>query len=75
MNTLRDAIRIGGVIIPFIEIHHLEGRTEEQRQKLAQAITDAVAEIFKVQKDSVWIKFSEMPKSYFATGGILKSKK
>ena len=61
--------------MPFIEIHHLEGRTEEQRQKLAQAITDAVAEIFKVQKDSVWIKFSEMTKSYFATGGILKSKK
>jgi 4-oxalocrotonate tautomerase len=62
-------------IIPFIEVHHLEGRTEEQRQRLAQAITDSVAEIFKVQKESVWIKFSEMPKSYFATGGTLKSKK
>jgi 4-oxalocrotonate tautomerase len=62
-------------IIPFIEVHHLEGRTEEQRQKLAQVITEAVAEIFKVQKDSVWVKFSEMPKSYFATGGMLKSKK
>ncbi len=62
-------------IIPFIEVHHLEGRTEEQRQKLAQAITDAVAEIFKVQKDSIWIKFSEMPKNYFASGGMLRSKK
>ena len=75
MNTLGDTIRIGGVIIPFIEVHHLEGRTEEQRQRLAQAITEAVAEIFKVQKDSIWIKFSEMPKSYFATGGMLKSNK
>jgi 4-oxalocrotonate tautomerase len=61
--------------IPFIEVHHLEGRTEEQRQKLAKAITDAVVEIFKVDKDSVWIQFSEMPKSYFASGGTLRSKK
>ena len=75
MNTPANAIRIGGVIIPFIEVHHLEGRTEEQRQKLAQAITEAVAEIFKVEKDSIWIQFSEMPKSYFARGGMLKSKK
>ncbi len=61
--------------MPFIEIHHLEGRTEEQRQKLAEAITEAVSEIFKVQKDSIWIKFSEMSKSYFASGGVLRSKK
>ena len=61
--------------MPFIEIHHLEGRTQEQREQLAKAITQAVADIFKVQKEAVWIKFSEMPKDHFATGGVLVSKK
>jgi len=60
--------------MPFIEIHHLEGRTEDQRAKLAKAITDAVVEIFKVPRDAVWIKFSEMPKSHFSTGGTLRSR-
>ena len=60
---------------PFIEIHHLEGRTQEQREQLAKAITDAVSEIFKVEKESVWIKFSEMPKDHFAKAGKLASKK
>ena len=63
------------LIMPFIEIHHLEGRTQEQRERLAKAITEAVSEIFKVQKESVWIKFSEMPKDHFATAGTLVSKK
>jgi 4-oxalocrotonate tautomerase len=61
--------------MPFIEIHYLEGRTEDQRQRLAKAITDAVVEIFNTQRDAVWIKFSEMPKNKFATGGILANKK
>jgi 4-oxalocrotonate tautomerase len=61
--------------MPFIEIHHLEGRTQKQREQLAKAITQAVADIFKVQKEAVWIKFSEMPKDHFATGGVLVSKK
>jgi 4-oxalocrotonate tautomerase len=61
--------------MPFIEVHYLEGRTEDQRQRLAKAITDAVAEIFQVSKDVVWIEFREMPKTHFATDGILRSKK
>lgn len=61
--------------MPFIEIHHLDGRTEEQKARLAKAITDAVAEIFQIPKDVIWIKFSEMPKTHFAVGGVLMSKK
>ncbi len=63
------------LIMPFIEVHHLEGRTEEQRERLAKAITEAVSEIFNVPKDAVWIKFSEMSKDHFATGGTLICKK
>jgi 4-oxalocrotonate tautomerase len=61
--------------MPYVEVHYLEGRTEEQVEQLAKAITDAVVKIFKVEKDSVWIEFDEMPKTHFASGGVLRSKK
>lgn len=61
--------------MPYVEVHYLEGRTEEQVEQLAKAITDAVVKIFKVEKESVWIEFDEMPKTHFASGGVLRSKK
>ncbi len=61
--------------MPFVEIHYLEGKTEEQREKLVKAITDAIVEIFSVPKESVWIEFDEMLKTNFATGGVLRSKR
>ena len=61
--------------MPYIQVHMIEGRTQEQREKLAKAITDATAEILKVNKEDIWIEFTDMPKTHFATSGILKSKK
>jgi 4-oxalocrotonate tautomerase len=61
--------------MPYVEVHYLEGRTEEQVEQLAKAITDAVVKIFKVEKESVWIEFDEMPKTHFASSGVLRSKK
>jgi 4-oxalocrotonate tautomerase len=61
--------------MPFIEIHYLEGRTEEQRQNLAKMITDSVSQIFDVPPESVWIQFDEMLKTHFATGGVLRSRR
>jgi 4-oxalocrotonate tautomerase len=53
----------------------LEGRTNEQREKIAKAFTQALVEILGVKSDDVWIEFVDMPKTHFATGGVLKSKK
>jgi len=53
----------------------LEGRTQEQREKLAKAITDATTEILKVNKEDIWIEFNDVRKTHFATGGILRSSK
>ncbi|MEM3011188.1 MAG: tautomerase family protein [Candidatus Bathyarchaeia archaeon] len=61
--------------MPFIQIHMIEGRSEEQRQKLAKAITDLMVEVLGVSPDVVWIQFIDMPKTHFATSGILRSKK
>jgi len=61
--------------MPFIQVHLLEGRTDEQREKLAKAITDAVVEILGVSKDVVWITFHDIPKTHWSTGGVLRSKR
>jgi 4-oxalocrotonate tautomerase len=64
-----------GVGMPFVQIHMVEGRSEAQREKLAKAITDLMVEVLGVTPDVVWIQFVDMPKTHFATGGVLKSKK
>jgi len=53
----------------------LEGRTEEQREKIAKAFTETLVEVLGVTKDAVWIEFVDMPKTHFATSGVLRSKK
>jgi len=52
----------------------IEGRTNEQRQKIAKAFTETLEEVLGVSKDVVWIEFVDMPKTHFATAGTLKSK-
>ncbi len=61
--------------LPFIQVYLVEGRTEEQREKLAKAITEATVEILGVAKENVWVHFVEMRKTDFATGGVLRSKR
>jgi len=63
------------ITLPFVEIHYLEGKTQEQKEKLAKAITEAVTAIFEVPSDVVWIQFDEMSKTDFATGGVMRSKR
>jgi len=61
--------------LPFIQLNLVEGRTEKQREELTKAITDAVVEIIGAKREDVWILFNDMPKTHFATGGVLRSKK
>lgn len=60
--------------MPYVEVHMIEGRTNEHREKIAKAFTEALVEILGVTKDVVWIEFVDMPKTHFATSGILRSK-
>jgi 4-oxalocrotonate tautomerase len=61
--------------MPFVQVHLVEGRTDEQREKIAKAFTETLVEILGAPKDAVWIEFVDMPKTHFATGGVLRSKK
>lgn len=59
--------------MPIIKIDFLEGRTLEQKKKLAEAITTDVTKILGVKKEVVTIMFNDLPKTNLAKGGILAS--
>jgi len=61
--------------MPYVEVHMIEGRTDEQREKIVKAFTDTLVEVLSVSREDVWIEFVDMPKTHFATGGVLRSKK
>lgn len=52
----------------------IEGRTNEQREKIAKAFTEILVEVLGVPRGEVWIHFVDMPKTHFATSGMLRSK-
>jgi 4-oxalocrotonate tautomerase len=61
--------------MPMIHIHMIEGRSQEQREKIAETFTDTLVQVLGVNKEDIWIEFHDMPKTHFATGGTLKTKK
>jgi 4-oxalocrotonate tautomerase len=61
--------------MPRIRVEWLEGRTQQQRQLLAEAITRSVAEIARVRPEQVTVVFEEIPRHLQAKGGVFWSDK
>ena len=61
--------------MPYVYIHLIEGRTEEQKRKMASKITDIISDVAKVEKELVHILFVDLPKTNISKGGILVSDK
>jgi len=57
--------------MPMVTVEWLEGRTDEQKATLADALTKAFVEIANVAKDQVWIVFRDVRRSDWAMGGQL----
>jgi 4-oxalocrotonate tautomerase len=57
--------------MPIVTVRAIEGRTVEQKRKLAKDITDAVVKNFKVEADKVTVNFFDMPKHNIAKAGKL----
>jgi len=57
--------------MPIVTVRAIEGRTVEQKRKLAKDITDAVVKNFKVEADRVSVNFFDMPKHNIARAGKL----
>ena len=55
--------------MPIVQITLLEGRNEEQKAKLSEAVTDAIVDSIGAPKESVRVVLYEVPKSHFSIGG------
>jgi 4-oxalocrotonate tautomerase len=49
----------------------LQGRTADQKRKLAQRITDAMVEEAGAHREAVVVAFHEVSKESYASGGVL----
>ena len=57
--------------MPVVTVEWLEGRTTQQKARLAAAATQAFGEIANVPKDQVWMVFRDVKRSDWAMGGRL----
>jgi 4-oxalocrotonate tautomerase len=56
--------------MPMVQITMLEGRTADQKRKLAERITDALVEA-GARREGIAIAFNELSKESYALGGVL----
>lgn len=57
--------------MPFVNVQMVEGRTVEQKAKLARAITSAFVEYADAKPEAVTVIFSDIPKTNIAKAGKL----
>ncbi len=57
--------------MPHIQITMLEGRTPEQKRKIAERITTTMVEETGTAREGVSVAFVEVSKASFARGGVL----
>jgi 4-oxalocrotonate tautomerase len=57
--------------MPMVQITLLEGRTAEQKRKIAKRITDVLVEEAGTRREGIVIAFHEVSKESYASGGEL----
>ncbi|HWR15533.1 MAG TPA: 2-hydroxymuconate tautomerase [Terriglobales bacterium] len=57
--------------MPHVQVTLLKGRTTEQKRKLAERITDAIAEEAGTAREGIVVTFIDVEKDSYARGGVL----
>ena len=57
--------------MPLVQVTMLQGRTTDQKRKLAQRITDAMVEEAGARREAVVVTFVEVSNESYASGGVL----
>lgn len=55
--------------MPVVQVHLLEGRSDEQKEAVITEITEAMYRAVGAPKESIRVIISEMPKQHFGIGG------
>ena len=61
--------------MPFVHVVMVEGRSKEQKAKIARRFTDDMIEVLGVNEESVHIAFHELPRENFTWRGLLLTEK
>ena len=57
--------------MPHVQITLLKGRTTEQKRRIAERITDVIAEEAGTNREGVVITFIDVDRDSYARGGVL----
>ncbi len=61
--------------MPLVQITMLQGRTADQKRKIAKRITDAMVEEAGARREGIVVTFIEVSKESYASGGELMADK
>ncbi len=59
--------------MPIVRVTWFAGRTKEQKDELAKAITEAIVRIGKTKAESTLVIFEDVAKENWAQAGVLAS--
>ena len=57
--------------MPHVQITWVEGRSPEQKRKIAQRITEVLVEDGKAKKENIHVAFHDVPATNYAEAGVL----
>ena len=57
--------------MPLVQVTMLQGRTAEQKRKVAKRVTDALVEEAGAKREGIIVTFNEVSKESYASGGEL----
>jgi 4-oxalocrotonate tautomerase len=57
--------------MPLVQITMLEGRTADQKRKIAQRITETMVEDAGARREAIIVAFHEVSRESYASGGVL----
>jgi 4-oxalocrotonate tautomerase len=60
-------------MMPLVEVHLLEGRTDEQKEALLKAITEAIHESIQAPLPTIRVWIDEFSSKHYMIAGELKS--
>ena len=61
--------------MPLVQVTMLQGRSVDQKRKLAQRITDEMVEEAGARLEAIVVVFHEVSQESYASGGILMTDK
>jgi 4-oxalocrotonate tautomerase len=57
--------------MPHVQITWVEGRTPEQKRKIAERVTSVLIEDGKAKRENIHVSFHDVPATNYAEAGVL----